>query len=96
MSWFRLLRPTATESIEVPIDDGDVGDVFVSIAYLRDGRLNRAERRLGVPATARTLKVSVTADQAVSKPREPGAFSVLVTDQAGYAGASAGEPRGHR
>ncbi len=83
VSWFRLLRPTATESIEVPIDDGDVGDVFVSIAYLRDGRLNRAERRLGVPATARTLKVSVTADQAVSKPREPGAFSVLVTDQAG-------------
>ena len=83
VSWFRVLRPTATESIEVPIDDGDVGDVFVSIAYLRDGRLNRAERRLGVPATTRTLKVSVTADQAVSKPREPGAFSVLVTDQAG-------------
>ena len=83
VSWFRVLRPTATEAIEVPIDEGDVGDVFVSIAYLRDGRLNRAERRLGVPATARTLKVSVTADQAVSKPREPGAFSVLVTDQAG-------------
>jgi len=83
VSWFRLLRPTATESIEVPIDEGDVGDVFVSIAYLRDGRLNRAERRLGVPASSRTLTVSVTADQAVSKPREPGAFSVLVTDHAG-------------
>ncbi len=83
VSWFKLMRPTATESIEVPIDEGDVGDVFVSIAFLRDGRLSRAERRLGVPATSRTLKVSVTADQAVSKPREPGAFSVLVTDQAG-------------
>jgi uncharacterized protein YfaS (alpha-2-macroglobulin family) len=83
VSWFRLLRPTATEAIEVPIDEGDVGDVFVSIAFLRDGRLSRAERRLGVPAASRTLTVSVTADQAVSKPREPGAFSVLVTDQAG-------------
>ena len=83
VSWFRLLRPTATESIEVPIDEGDVGDVFVSIAYLRDGRLNRAERRIGVPATSRTLNVSVTAEQAVSKPQQPGAFSVLVTDQAG-------------
>jgi len=83
VSWFRLMRPTATESIEVPIDEGDVGDVFVSIAFLRDGRLSRAERRIGVPATSRTLKVSVTADQAVSRPREPGAFSVLVTDQAG-------------
>ncbi len=83
VSWFRLLRPTATDSIEVPIDEGDVGDVFVSIAFLRDGRLSRAERRVAVPATSRTLNVSVTADQAVSKPREPGAFSVLVTDQAG-------------
>ena len=83
VSWFRLMRPTATESIEVPIDEGDVGDVFVSIAFLRDGRLSRAERRIGVPATSRTLKVSVTADREVSKPREPGAFSVLVTDQAG-------------
>lgn len=82
VSWFRLMRPTATESIAVPIDEGDVGDVFVSIAFLRDGRLSRAERRIGVPATSRTLKVSVTADQAVSRPREPGAFSVLVTDQA--------------
>ena len=83
VSWFRLLRPTATEAIEIPIDEGDVGDVFVSIAYLRDGRLSRAERRIGVPATSKTLQVSVTADQAVSKPRQPGAFSVLVTDQAG-------------
>jgi hypothetical protein len=83
VSWYRVLRPSATESIEVPIEDGDVGDVFVSIAYLRDGRLNRAERRLGVPATSRTLQVAVTADQAVSKPREPGIFNVLVTDQAG-------------
>ena len=83
VSWYRVLRPSPTDAIEVPIDDGDVGDVYVSLAYLRDGRLYRAERRLGVPATSRTLQVTLTADQAVSKPREPGAFSVLVTDQAG-------------
>ena len=41
-----------TDAIEVPIDDGDVGDVFVNIAYLREGRLYRAERRLGVPAAS--------------------------------------------
>lgn len=83
VSWYRLLRPTPTDAIEVPVDEGDVGDVFVSIAYLREGRLYRAERRLGVPAASKTLQIAVTADQAVSRPREPGVFNVMVTDQAG-------------
>lgn len=83
VSWYRVLRPGPTDAIELPIGDGDVGDVFVSIAYLREGRLYRAERRLGVPASSRTLQVSVTADQAVARPREPGVFSVLVTDHQG-------------
>ena len=83
VSWFRLLRPAATDSIQVPIDEGDVGDVFVNLVYLREGRLYRAERRLGVAAASRTLKVAVTAQQAVSRPRDPGIFDVTVTDQAG-------------
>ena len=83
VSWFRLLRPAATDSIQVPIDAGDVGDVFVSIVYMREGRLYRAARRLGVAATSRTLNVAVTAQQAVSRPRDPGVFEVTVTDQAG-------------
>lgn len=83
VSWFKLLRPTATDTIQVPIDEGDVGDVFVNIVYLREGRLYRAERRLGVAATSKTLQVSVTAQQAVSKPRDPGIFEVAVTDANG-------------
>lgn len=83
VSWFRLLRPSATDSIQVPVDEGDVGDVFVSIAYMREGRLYRAERRLAVAATSGTLNVAVTAQQAVSRPREPGVFDIAVTDHAG-------------
>ena len=83
VSWYRVLRPSPTDAIQVPIDDGDVGDVYVSLAYMRDGRLYRAERRLGIPATTRTLTVRVSAEQAVSKPGEPGVFAVQVTDHAG-------------
>ena len=83
VSWFRLLRPAAADSIQVPIEAGDIGDVFVNIVYLREGRLYRAERRLGVAAASRTLNVAVTAQQAVSRPRDPGVFDVTVTDQAG-------------
>jgi hypothetical protein len=83
VSWYRLLRPTAADAIEVPIEPGDVGDTYVNITYMREGRLYRAERRLVIPAVERTLQVTVTADQAVSKPQEPGTFTVRVTDHAG-------------
>lgn len=83
VSWYRVLRPTATDTLQVPIDEGDVGDVFVNIVYVREGRLFRAERRLGVPATSKTLNIAVTAQQAVSRPRDPGIFEVAVTDAGG-------------
>jgi uncharacterized protein YfaS (alpha-2-macroglobulin family) len=83
VSWYRLMRASASDPIEVPIDAGDTGDVYVTINYLRDGRLYRAERRLGVPATERTLNVTVTADQAVARPRDPGTFTVKVADRTG-------------
>ena len=83
VSWFRLLRPTAADSIQVPIDEGDVGDVFVNMVYLREGRLYRAERRLAVAPGAKTLQVTVAAQQAVSRPHDPGIFEVSVTDANG-------------
>jgi len=83
VSWYRVLRPAAAEAIEVPVESGDVGDTYVNVTFMRDGRLYRAERRLGVPAVERTLTVAVSAEQAVSRPQEPGVFTVQVTDQAG-------------
>jgi uncharacterized protein YfaS (alpha-2-macroglobulin family) len=83
VSWHRVLRPAPTDAIEVPVESGDIGDVYLNVAYMRDGRLYRAERRIGVPATERTLQVSITADQAVSKPQTPGSFTVQVTDAGG-------------
>jgi alpha-2-macroglobulin len=83
VSWYRVLRPAAADAIEVPVEAGDVGDVYVNVTFMREGRLYRAERRLGVPALERTLTVTVSADQAVSRPQEPGAFTLAVTDHTG-------------
>ena len=96
VSWFRLLRPTASDTIQVPIDAGDIGDIFVNIVYLREGRLFRAERRLGVAPTAKTLQVSVTAQQAVSKPRDPGIFRSGGDGCGRSARARASQPRRDR
>jgi alpha-2-macroglobulin len=83
VSWYRLMRPGAADAIAVPIDAGDVGDIYVHVTYLRDGRLHQAERRLAVPPVERTLSIALTADQAVSRPQQPGTFRVRVTDAAG-------------
>ena len=83
VSWYRVARQSAGAAIEVPIEAGDEGDVYVSLTYLRDGRLFRADKRLGVPAAERTLQVTVTADQAVAKPQDPGTFTIRVADHTG-------------
>ena len=83
VSWYRVLRPAASEAIDVPVEAGDIGDVYVNVTFMREGRLYRAERRLVVPAVERTLNVTVAPDQAVSRPQEPGGFTLAVTDHAG-------------
>lgn len=83
VSWYQVLRLEPSDAIEVPIDAGDIGDTYINVTYMRDGRLYRAERRVSVPATERTLAITLTANQAVAKPQEPGVFTVSVTDAAG-------------
>jgi hypothetical protein len=82
VGWRKVLRSAAT-TVEVPIADGDVGDIYVNVAFLKDDRLYRAEKRLKVPAVSRQLQVTVSADQPVAKPRQPATFTVQVRDASG-------------
>jgi hypothetical protein len=84
VSWKQVVRPAGASTIDVPILEGDLGDVYVDIAFLKDDRLYRAEKRLKVPATARQLTLTVVADQAVSRPGQPAAFTIKVEDVSGH------------
>jgi len=83
VSWHHVVHAKGNETIEVPIRDEDIGDTWVNVAFLSKDRLFRAERRVKVPAVSRQLQVSLTAEQAVSKPRTPGKFLLKVMDAAG-------------
>ena len=74
VSWHRVQRVKSNETLEVPISEDDIGDTWVNLVFLSDNRIYRAERRIKVPAASKQLQVSLTAEQAVSKPREPGRF----------------------
>jgi uncharacterized protein YfaS (alpha-2-macroglobulin family) len=83
VAWHRLARPTAGEALDVPIEAGDVGDIYVNVVFMREGRLYRAERRLAVPAADRALSITLTADRPTAKPQEPGVFTVSIKDASG-------------
>ncbi len=83
VSFHRVVKARGNEAIDVPITDDDVGDTYVSIAFLKDDRLYRAERRLSVPATRHQLTVTAVADRPIVRPGEPGMFTLHVADADG-------------
>ena len=83
ITYHRVVRVAGENAFELPVEEQDIGDTYVNILFLRNDRLYRAEKRLKVPAGSRQLQVSVTADQPVSRPRQPGRFTVTVTDATG-------------
>jgi len=83
LSYYRVVRTGRENAIEVPVTEEDLGDIYVNIAYLKDDRLYRAEKRLKVPAVPRQLQVAVAADHAIARPRQSGSFTLTVTDADG-------------
>jgi uncharacterized protein YfaS (alpha-2-macroglobulin family) len=83
VSWHQVVRARGNETIEVPITEDDIGDTWVNVAFLKDDRLYRAERRVKVPALSRALHVTVTATSPVSKPNTRGRFTLKALDAAG-------------
>ncbi|MCU0257135.1 MAG: MG2 domain-containing protein, partial [Vicinamibacterales bacterium] len=81
--WHLVARVGADDTLEVPITAEDVGDVWVNVAFIRDDRLFVAEKRVRVPPVDRQLRLSVEPAQAVSRPREPGVFTVRALDASG-------------
>lgn len=83
VSTWQVVRPGESGVFEVPITDDDAGDIWVNVAFLKDNRLYRAERRLSVPATSRQLNIRVTPGEPVSRPGQVGRFRISVTDSRG-------------
>jgi len=83
ISYYRVGPADGGNGIDVPVAADDIGDIYVSVLFLKEDRLYRAEKRLRVPAVSRQLHVAVEADRPVSRPRQPGVFTLTVTDADG-------------
>lgn len=83
ITYHQVARVDARGLIEVPVAEEDLGDTYVSVAFLKDDRLHRAERRIRIPARSRQIQVTIQAAQPVAKPGQPGVFTVQAVDQHG-------------
>lgn len=82
-SWHAVRRLDAGQTLDVPITDEDLGDVWVNIAFIKDDSLFTSEKKVKVPPVHRRLQLTVEPAQAVSRPREPGIFTVRTLDAGG-------------
>ena len=76
--------------------DGDLGDVYVHVVLLRDGRLLQAERRLAVPPVSRTLQIALTAGPAGGQAAGTGELRRAGDRRRRPAGAGQRQPGGDR
>lgn len=83
VSYRQVARVRFDQPIEVPVTPDDVGDTFVNIAFLKDDRLFRAEKRLRVPPVSRQLNVTVSTDKNVARPQQPGVFTIKTANASG-------------
>lgn len=81
--WHEVRRLEVGQTLDVPIGDADIGDVWVNVAFVSGDALFVAEKRVRVPPVQRQLTVSVEPARAVSRPREPGVFTVRTLDASG-------------
>jgi hypothetical protein len=83
ITYHQLMRLTPGQTLDVPVSEADIGGTYVNIAFLKDDRFYRAEKRVDVSTAARELQVSIAADPAVSRPGQPARFTLEVKDADG-------------
>ena len=83
VTFHRVTRYRAGDTIDVPIVEDDAGDTYVNVAFVRDDRFYRAEQRLRVPPTSRGLQVSIVPEAGISRPGQTVRFTLSVRDSSG-------------
>jgi uncharacterized protein YfaS (alpha-2-macroglobulin family) len=69
--------------IEVPIEARYAPNVYLSVAYAKNGELYTHDRLLNVPATNKFLNLEIIADKNEYKPRETARYTVLARNADG-------------
>src|SRR5215475_13008195 len=63
--------------IDVKIEDRFVPNVYLSVAYVKDGEMFESSKSLNVPARSKFLNLEIIPDKKEYKPRDPASYTVV-------------------
>jgi uncharacterized protein YfaS (alpha-2-macroglobulin family) len=81
--------PSRAVMIDVPIEARYAPNVYLNVAYVKDGEMYMHDRLLSVPAKSKFLDIEVLADKKEYKPRETARYTIVArnSDKSPAAGA---------
>jgi uncharacterized protein YfaS (alpha-2-macroglobulin family) len=69
--------------IDVKIEEKFVPNVYLSVAYVKNGEMFQSDKSLNVPARSKFLKLEIVADKKEYKPGEPASYTVAARNADG-------------
>jgi uncharacterized protein YfaS (alpha-2-macroglobulin family) len=75
--------PDRAVMIDVPIEGRFSPNVYLNVAYIKDGEMYTHDRLLNVPARSKFLNIEVLADKKEYKPRETAHYTLLARNSDG-------------
>ncbi|MEK6407867.1 MAG: MG2 domain-containing protein [Acidobacteriota bacterium] len=75
--------PSRAVMIDVPIEPRYAPNVYLNVAYVKDGEMYTHDRLLSVPARSKFLDIEVLADKKEYKPRETARYTILARNSDG-------------
>ncbi len=76
-----------TVMIDLPIQDSFAPNIYLSVAYVRNGQMYEHSKSISVPAANKYLNIELMPDKREYKPRDPASYTVLAKNADGSAAA---------
>jgi uncharacterized protein YfaS (alpha-2-macroglobulin family) len=83
MSHWRVDAASRAVMIEVKIDEKFVPNVYLSVAYVKDGEMFESGKSINVPARSKFLNLEIVPDKKEYKPQDPASYTVVARNADG-------------
>jgi uncharacterized protein YfaS (alpha-2-macroglobulin family) len=74
-----------TAMIDLPIKDTYTPNIYLDVAYVRNGQMYEHSKSISVPATNKFLNLTLKPDKTEYKPRDPASYTIIATNADGSA-----------